>query len=201
MRKALLLFAVVALAQWAVPLGMIVRKEGVVRDGVAYRFRLRPVDPRDPFRGDYVTLRFAAFDGTFTIPEGIPEEGPIDAFAVLDTDSEGFAHVTGLAQERPASGDHVRVTATAYRQEIGGWPMARDVGPSFTRYYLREGGGRVVERLLQERARGDGTLDAYAVVRVRQGEGVIEDLVVGGRSVSEWMEEELPAQEAGVVDP
>lgn len=55
-----LLFALLCVAQWAVPLAMVQRAERTLSEGTAYRFRTAPVDPADPFRGRYVTLDFDA---------------------------------------------------------------------------------------------------------------------------------------------
>lgn len=62
MRKNLiiLLFAILALAQIASPLSMIVKRELVLKNGIPFRFKTIPQDPADPFRGRYVALRIEA---------------------------------------------------------------------------------------------------------------------------------------------
>jgi hypothetical protein len=62
----------------------------------------------------------------------------------------------------------------------------------FDRFYLEEGDGATTEKMLQPQWNNDTLvqpLPAHAVVRVLHGEAVIEDLVVGGKSIQVWLEE------------
>ncbi|MBS1581880.1 MAG: GDYXXLXY domain-containing protein [Bacteroidetes bacterium] len=197
MRKAVLLFMLVAVAQWAVPLWTVAGKERVLREGVPFKFKLRPIDPTDPFRGEYVVLRYAAFEGPFPLPAGAPGQGELDAYAVLENGPDGFARVHHLEMTEPASGDHVRVTGLVYTMSDTANVAVHDVAPPFDRYYLEEGGGHVAEDLVRWRPDTLGMREAYALVRVRKGEGVIEDLVIDGRPVRAWIEEarQRPAPE------
>ena len=52
-------FIVVALVQLYVPAQMIWESEGVIAAGTAYKFNTAPVDPKDPFRGKYITLNYS----------------------------------------------------------------------------------------------------------------------------------------------
>lgn len=189
MRKAVLLFVLVALAQWAVPLWTVAGKERVLREGVPFKFKLRPIDPTDPFRGEYVILRYVGFEGPFARPAGAPEQGELEAYAVLENGPDGFARVHHLALEEPGSGDYVRVKGYVYAMFDTANVGVRDVSPPFDRYYLEEGGGHVAEELVRWRPDTPGMREAYALVRVRKGEGVIEDLVIDGRPVRAWIEE------------
>ena len=60
----------------------------------------------------------------------------------------------------------------------------------FDRFYLEQGKGARTEDLINQRATQMGPeLPAYAVVRILEGEGVIEDLVIGDRSIQLWLQE------------
>ena len=50
-RLRLALFIVLAVIQLSVAAGAIIRSEIALRSGEVYRFKLRPVDPVDAFRG------------------------------------------------------------------------------------------------------------------------------------------------------
>jgi len=58
----------------------------------------------------------------------------------------------------------------------------------FDRYYLQEGDGAIVEELMR-RSNGGIVPEAYAVVRLLNGDGVIEDLLIDGRSVGDLIRE------------
>jgi uncharacterized membrane-anchored protein len=59
--RRLAIFAVIVLAQALLVIAIVVREEGRL-DGVEIVLESRPVDPRDPLRGDYVILGYVAED-------------------------------------------------------------------------------------------------------------------------------------------
>lgn len=185
-RKALL-FVFVAVVQLAVPAWMIVGHERVRRDGDVFKFRTAPVDPRDPFRGEYVRLDFEAESGRWLLPPVETGNHRRHAFALLGTDSTGFATIVQLSQVRPSEGAFVRVEYMSWTNDT-----LFNVSLPFDRYYLEEGDGRRTEQLLRPEW-SDGVvsqpLPAHAVVRILDGEAVITDLVVGDKSIHEWLKE------------
>ncbi len=187
MRNALILFGAMVLAQWLLPLWTIREREEVLREGTPFLFRTAPVDPHDPFRGEYVTLRFALEDSAVAQPE-VPFANDEEIFVVLGT-TDGAASIDRLLRAPPPdSKGYLRCKAIA-------WPYAMDslslrVDLPFDRFYLEEGTGRRTEDLMQQRNVEVGPeLPSYAVVRVLDGEAVIEDLRVGDRSIKEWIRE------------
>lgn len=191
------MFGLVAVAQLAVPFRMISRKQRVVDNGTEYKFKLRPVDPTDPFRGEYVILNYAALDGAFALPDTSRRTGEFDGFALLGQGPDGFVRITGLAEEEPVTGDYIRVTGWKGTYDAGGTDSIRGLGPEFDRYYLEEGGGHIAEDLVRWRPDTNALREAYAVVRVYKGDGVVRDLIIGGRPVRQWVEE----KEAEVLPP
>lgn len=192
MKRPLLLFSLIASVQLAIPVWMIVRYERVVQSGTLHLFRTAPVDPRDPFRGEYVTLEFAAENGPFQLPPGW-DGGPL--FAVLNADAEGFAVIDRLLVEAPADVDHVQVTAERWGVDEEQHTVSSVVLP-FDRYYVHEGHGPRTEALMRNLPMQDGmeenepSLPTHAVVRVHRGRAVMVDLVIGGRPLRDWMGEE-----------
>jgi len=185
MRNALILFGAMVLAQWLLPLWTIRERESILRDGTPFLFRTAPVDPHDPFRGEFVNLRFALEDSAITQPE-VPFANDEELFIVLGK-HDGAASIDRVLRTPPTdTKNYLRCKAIA-------WPYTMDslnlsVGMPFDRFYLEEGTGRRTEDLMQQRNVEVGPeLPSYAVVRVLNGEAVIEDLRVGDRSIKEWM--------------
>ena len=184
MRKALILFALVALAQWAVPLWTIATKEQVRSEGEAFLFRLRPVDPTDPFRGEYVVLRYEEEDRDIPQTQG-PNAVGEQVYATLNT--SGYAVEIDEVLSEPPTDGWPYVTCTVDNTTYVDSAVVR-IDLPFDRYYLQEGDGSIVEELM--RGRSDGpTPEAYAMIRLLNGDGVIEDLLIDGRSVSELIQE------------
>lgn len=186
MSRKPLLFVAIALAQLAVPWWMIRGHERVLREGEPYRFRTAPIDPRDPFRGEYVRLDFAAERGAWPLPQ--PHDSTANelrAYALLATDAEGFAQVSALSTLRPESGSYVEVEYFLWDNDT-----ITTLRLPFDRFYLEEGDGARTEELLRPQwhsERVEQPLPAYALVHVLSGKAVIADLVVGDRPIREWL--------------
>jgi uncharacterized membrane-anchored protein len=172
-RIILALFAVVALAQLAVATSQLWRSEWTLRTGKPYKFKTAPVDPYDAFRGRYVALAFeereASWDGKTQ-----PSYGST-AYAVLSTDANGYADVLRVTPLRPESGDYLRV-----KTRYGGTANRVNFSFSFDRFYMEERKAPKAEQVYRENSR-----NTYALVRVRDGVGVIEDLFVGDKPIRE----------------
>ncbi|MBK8499500.1 MAG: GDYXXLXY domain-containing protein [Flavobacteriales bacterium] len=198
MRRSAAIFTVIALAQLAVPAWMIRSHERIMREGEVFKFRTAPIDPRDPFRGEYVALNFEAARGSWIAPDtsGLNAEGyaifdNLTAYASLATDSAGFAFIPELSAEPPVHQAHVTVQYGSANHD-----KVETVALPFDRYYLEEGDGAKTESMLMphwEEGIMSQPLPAYAVVRVYQGEAVIEDLIVGHKSIHEWLKE-MPSE-------
>lgn len=189
------LLVVVVLLQLGALAWMIYDHEQVLERGTVYKFRTAPIDPRDPFRGEYVILNFEAETGNWPLGDNAGSTGNTTAFGLLDVDSAGYAIITALSHEAPAEGDHLAVTYMTWGNDT-----AERIALPFDRYYLTEGDGAATESMLQPQWNEDERVEplpAYAVVRVWKGKAVVEDLVIGDRPLKEWLEEfHVKAEEA-----
>jgi uncharacterized membrane-anchored protein len=170
--KALLIL--VAAGQLAIPATMILERERTLRDGHPYKFRTQPVDPYDAFRGRFVALRL----GPNTVP-GTNLEARTTVYVTLAEGPDGFVKFTGVSRERPVGQDYLKVKA--------GW--SNSVQLPFDRFYMEETAAPAAERAYREHSRQGGAHDAYVIVRVRDGQGVIENLYVAGQPIAEFARE------------
>jgi uncharacterized membrane-anchored protein len=180
--KALL--AAVAIGQLAIPAFMIYRQETTLHDGRAYKFKTRPVDPADAFRGRYVALGFEQDHAKWRGDAKETIHYSMLAYASVQEGADGFAVVSEVGLQPPASGDYFKVHAN-YR----GWEnTAADVFFSmpFDRYYMEEGKAPKAEAAYRNlNRRGQTNFDTYAVVRIQNGYAALEDLIVGGKPIAE----------------
>ncbi|HPT16580.1 MAG TPA: GDYXXLXY domain-containing protein, partial [Kiritimatiellia bacterium] len=93
-------FVLAAIAQLAVPAWMIRQHELTLREGQVFLFRTSPVDPIDAFRGRFVWLGLEP--ATVKPPKVNDWTRGQKAYAVLGTDTNGFATVLRLERDRPA---------------------------------------------------------------------------------------------------
>lgn len=174
---------VLALAQLAVPLSMIAKREATLSDGKVFRFKTAPVDPYDAFRGRYVALGIEQNRGP--VKEGAKCERRQKVYAVLEEDDEGFARIREITPERPEEGDYISVraggTANAGQALHVKWP--------FNRYYMNEKLAPRAETAYREHS-SRGKHDAYITVRVKAGFAVLEELYVGCKPIVEFLADE-----------
>lgn len=191
------LFAAFCLLQWALPLSLIQRAQATLEQGTAYRFRTAPVDPADPFRGRYVALDFEAAQIEAPAPTRFASGARL--WAPIAVGADGYARLDVPSDRIPATGD--RLAVRVQWQDEGRLRVALP----FDRYYLDEHRAPEAERLYRERAappragdEEDPRRPAYAVVRVRGGDALIETLVIDGMPVHERLR--APASGTPSVD-
>lgn len=180
-RKTLLmlLFAALAIAQLFIPIRMIISKERMFSEGVAYKFRIVPVDPYDPFMGRYIVLHFEL--STYEMYEGrepVFEPGQ-EVYVYLTTDSEGYAAIYSVDSQCTMEGDCLLVKV---EYDHGN---ALLLNFPFNRYYMTEDAAQAAERAYN-RLSGDRER-MYALVRVMDGEGAIEGVYVDGVRLEDYL--------------
>ena len=161
----------VAAGQLAIPATMILQRERTLREGHTYKFRTQPVDPYDAFRGRYVALRLEP-----NTVAGTNIERGATVYVTLAEGPDGFVKFAGVSRERPVGQDCLKVKA--------GW--SNSVQLPFDRFYMEEKAAPAAERAYREHSRQGGARDAYVIVRVRDGMGVIENLYVAGQPIAEF---------------
>lgn len=175
-RLMLTILIVVAVVQLAVPASLIVERELALRQGQAYKFKTAPVDPADAFRGRYVALRFEQSSAPST--PGQKLESGQKAYATIAVGQDGFARFSSVSSRPPADQPHLRCHVA--------WANGSQVQLELPidRFYLEESRAPAAEQAYWQHNRR-GQQDTYAVVRVRNGLGVIENLFIGGQPVAE----------------
>lgn len=175
-RKVIYFFIVVALAQLYVPAKMIWDREEVIEGGEVFNFKVAPVDPHDPFRGKYVRLAFEA--NTFTPAYDETWVSGEEVFVLLVEDSLGFASIQDLLKEAPEKeADYVKahIRYTSDKQVVIDYP--------FSRFYMEESKALAAERLYNNVIH-DSSKIIYAIVAVRDGEAVLQNVLVNGEPIS-----------------
>lgn len=183
-------FAVLSVAQLAAATWSIVRYESTLRSGALYRIRTMPVDPADAFRGRYVAVRPSILlakpvaSDTEQLVQQIQSGGK--GYVVLATAADGFARAAQIVAEPPAEGDYLEI-ARAWEQ----WNQDRQPGAtptiagynlefSFDRYYMNEAAAPEAQMRYAEASRRNAAARAWLAVRVKNGAGVIEGLMIDG---------------------
>ena len=147
MRSPFLRWGLVALIQLALIAVPLADRLQVQISGQEVVLNLRPVDPRDLLRGDYVILNLEIG----RVPAALQMQGEIfgkgdKVYAGLEPDATGAAEVVRVARTRADAGP--LAIAGTYRS-MSGDDMNIDYG--IDAFYLPEGEGKEIERLPAKR--------------------------------------------------
>ena len=176
---ALLILALVGLAQLAVPASMIWKREQTLRHGRVWKLETAPLDPADPFRGRYVALSFKAEE--FDWPESAAVRGVGEAYLRLKNGADGFAVVAHITKE-PMSGDDVIKVDRAWYYE-----RKQRVNFPFAQLWLDENIAPRADKAYAEHNRRGTPARAYVTVRIRDGDAALEELFIEGKPLREYL--------------
>jgi len=176
-KTTLYLFLATCLLQWFVPLQMIFQQENTLQEGTAFKFKTRPVDPNDPFRGKYIVLNYE--EDSF---ESRQEDNWVPGstvYVVIENNQEGYAKIAGLEKEEPTEEPHY------IRAEIkhiwGQDPVKVIIKYPFERYYMQEHMAPLAEELFRSLNRSNSDKDTiYSLVWVNKGKTALEKVLVNG---------------------
>lgn len=175
-----ILFVVVALAQIFVPLHMIVDKEDTLMSGAAYKFKTRPIDPTDPFRGKYITLQyemdhFETRDSTYVVGEEI--------YIYLKNDEQGFAEVSQISKESlEVSKDYVTARVSYYYDNKVNFHLP------FNTFYMEETKAYDAELAYTEANRDSLPANVYALVYIKEDKAVLKDVYINDIPIQKYVE-------------
>lgn len=179
-------FALMVLAQWIVPVKMMLDSEAVLTDGELYKFKTQPIDPSDPFRGKYVVLHFDVEQvETDTLRQF--SEGQ-EVYARLATNTNGFVKIAALLAEKPEILDNTFLKTTVRYAWFVDGKQRINLNLPFNRFYVEESKAPVAEQAYWD-AQQDTLQTTYALVRVRKGQAIIENVMINDRSILEIVQE------------
>jgi uncharacterized membrane-anchored protein len=189
----LIAFGVMAFLQLWLPAQTAIQYENTLRKGEAFRFETILVDPNDPFRGKYIRLDFPRF--TADIKDAVQQESlkklenGQKVYCLIENDERGFAQIKDLRWSPPEEGlpyFPAKVNYIYYQEkEI----ETIDLLYSFDRFYMEESKAPAAEIRYNEAVR-DTTQESYALVKIRKGMVVLEDVVLNGVSITEVSNEQ-----------
>ncbi|HEY1050886.1 MAG TPA: GDYXXLXY domain-containing protein [Prosthecobacter sp.] len=178
----LILFGVVALAQWAAPLLQIWTHEQTLAQGTLIKLKCTAPDPYDPLRGRYLAV--SPVQREVTLPKDMQLEDGMPVYATLTPDADGLTTLSAVSLTPPESGNYVRLkTRYVYDSKAAvEWP--------FDRYYINEKLAPEADKWFAENIR---TKAITAEVRVHKGRAVLADLSLDGKPFREILKQRVSA--------
>ena len=176
-----IIFALAALAQWALPLAQIWTHEQTLTHGTLIKLKCAAPDPYDPLRGRFLAVR--PEQSKVTVPDDVKIHQGAQVYVTLTPGADGLSTITGLSTTQPATGVWLRVRARwVYDKEATlQWP--------FDRFYINEKLAPEADNWFAENIRG--TKGIIAEVRVLEGRAVLADLSLDGKPFREILKERV----------
>ncbi|HML88225.1 MAG TPA: GDYXXLXY domain-containing protein [Methylomusa anaerophila] len=178
-KTAILLFLFLAVIQLTVPLYMTWHWEDVLKNGHQFYWATAPVDPYDALKGRYIDLHFKEMSGP--ILDGSDFAHGQTAYAVIGERRDNKAYIQGIRANRPAGEPFLRVKVLYVKKDQD---QAFVIVP-FKRYYLPEDVAPAAETAYRTSAGKDGV----ALVRIKDGYGVVEQLYIGDKTLLDVLRE------------
>jgi uncharacterized membrane-anchored protein len=174
------LFLFVVIAQLFVPSQMIYNQEDILNTGKIVKFQCEPIDPNDPFRGKYITLRFK--ESAIKVKNFKNWKNNETIFAKIESSKEGFAKIKSISRTEPTDNSTYLKLKINYIAEYDDNKIYLDF--PFNRFYMNENKANIAEKVYTE-STIDTTKIAYALVATKNGEAVIKDVLIDNISIKE----------------
>ena len=173
-------FILTVLAQLFVPAKMIWDREDVLKNGIEHKFKTAPIDPNDPFRGKYITLRYA--DNSIEVENEKGWQRDEIVYLSFETYDDGFSKIKSVSKEEP-TGSQDYLKAKVWTAPYKNFKKLTIEYP-FDRYYMEESKAYDAEVAYVETQR-DTSKMTYALVNIKNGEAVLKDVLIDGIPIKE----------------
>ena len=171
-----LLFSV----QLFVPAQMVYQQEDALDTGTAYKFKTQPIDPNDPFRGKFIVLNYEM--NSFETNDQSWNNYKGNVFVYLKKDAEGFATVKTVSKTQLPTPDDYFMAESNYN-----FNGKVNFDLPFNRFYMNENKAYDAEVSVQE-AQVDTTKTCYALVYVKDGTAVLDNVFIDDKPIQEFVE-------------
>lgn len=144
------LIAACVLAQALVLAWLVHGRETVISAGITVNIATAPIDPRDPFRGDFVRLRYGlnslAYAPTLWVPDNTQPRKGDRIYAVLQERPGGLHDVDYFTNVQPGSSTDTLFLRGRLRTNNPGTGLNRvDVGYGIEQLFVEQGKGIGIE--------------------------------------------------------
>ncbi len=177
--KAIIFFILIAVVQWAVMGKMIYDQTDIRKSGKAFLFEIQPIDPVDPFRGNYIILSFKENTIAKKDTMEIWRNGD-KIYLALEKGEDNMTKITEYSATK-YSNDQDYLQAKVDFTTLDG---ALRIRYPFNRFYLDEERALRAEGNFFNRSDTSET-PSYAVVYIHKGNASVADVMVEGASVLE----------------
>ncbi len=173
-------FIVMILAQWFIPGQMIYQQEQVLSEGTSYKFKTRPIDPNDPFRGKFIMLNYEMNKVKKPAEEVDYDQ---DVYVYITTDKDGFATATHASKTlRDTDQDYIVAKANGTYQDTLNFDLP------FNIHYMDENKAYDAEVAVRIATREGILTNCYGLVYVKGDRAVLSDVFIDEVSIKDYVD-------------
>lgn len=177
---SLVAFVLIVMAQWFVPTSMIFKKEGILKNGKAFKFKTQPIDPSDPFEGKYISLKFQ--QDTFPLNKELEKLSNGDEIFVVLKQENGYAEISEVLVAKPkANLDFVKANVDYVENYDNNKRI--HINYTFNKFFMEESKAPKAEVLYNKESQ-ENKNNCYALVYAKDGAAVVSDVLVNDTSIS-----------------
>jgi len=183
------IFALVMLLYLWYPYTMIRGQEKILEQGTAYRFKVRPVDPVDAFRGRYIILGYDNF--FIDSPTSPPSyEYGQEVYAMLAKDAAGYAYFSALEAAVPESGDYIATTILSLHDGKARFKVPENMNKYFLNENIAPEAERIYNQLNRRRSDSDSVF-VYVDTKIHNGNVLLEKVYFKDQTVEDYIRTQL----------
>lgn len=184
-------FALLFLAQLAVPVSKVINGESVISSGEQFKFLCRPYDPRDLFRGNYMRLGFETFeleykgeqDMQIQRMKNVPSFAEAKIYVLFTSTDEGIAQAQKYTVKKPKE-DGTYLEFDGFMHDAKRNKIIINKLP-FEKFFVNENDAPFLER---EFAKSQRDKNTYLLVAIKNGRFAVLDLYINGLSSKQIIE-------------
>lgn len=171
-------FLLMVLAQLYVPVRLVMQSENILETGKAFKFRTGPVYPLYPVNGNMILLNY---EGTTVPVENAKDWNQNEpVYVALAIDSAGFAVIDHVSKAAPENNvDYVKAYIDYVIDDSTSSVVVRY---PFDRFYLEN---KMDHTPGPEPSSPDSAALTYAIVIIKNGEAIVEDVLVNEKSIKD----------------
>jgi uncharacterized membrane-anchored protein len=175
----------VVIAQLFIPAQMILNQESVLKTGKAYKFKTQPVDPSDPFKGKYINLNYEIRE--FETNDSLWERNQ-PLYVYLVTDNLGYAKIETVSKSILTNNKNNYFKAKT--EWYSNYDNKLHIQFPFNQYYMKETKAYDAEVAVRNRQQDSIPNNTYALVFIKEGEAVLEDVIIDEISIKDYVEKQ-----------
>ncbi|MBK8954170.1 MAG: GDYXXLXY domain-containing protein [Saprospiraceae bacterium] len=173
-------FLLLAIIQLSIPVKMIMDQEGILNSGTEFRMKAMLAYPESGLSGRYIRVSYE--NEKFPIGENSSWQKGEIAFVVFKSNEPGFASIDTILKSKPEGSSNYVKAKVKYIQK----DQLNEVYLEFPfeKFFLEE--TRLNDQSMQNlRSRSEQAKMIYSIVRIKDGEAAIKDILIDDQSLLE----------------